>query len=407
MPRVFVHFTFIFFTLTAFSGTLMRLFTIQPSTAIPYTNILHGHSHLAILGWAFLGGFVIYLLIFWKSIQKKRQATTITITLFITSAIMFAAFLYQGYDVFSIIMSTVHIFIEYWAIRFIYRHLKAQNNVPKSGKRFIYASLIALLISSMGPFSLGYIAANGLKDTYFFDLAIYFYLHFQYNGWLYLFLMGVFIMIIDSKKIPFQDSLLKIGFWLYFLALFPSYFLSILWIDLGGYVQILAVIGSIGQWFGIAFVLLAFKRMWKRLWKQYSKLTITCLWITFLLLFFKSTMELGLISPKLANLIYDTRSIVIGYLHFTLLGFISTFILSQYQMLNILKDYRLTIYGFVLFFIGFFLNEGLLFGQGLLEWLNLSGIPYFANGLFIASVLLLTGIVLLWISFAADRKNAR
>lgn len=224
MPRIFVHFSFLFFILTALSGVIMRVFPFYPFNGISYTNILHGHSHLAILGWAFLGVFTVFLSIYWPLIRQKKQAAAIVFTLFITSSIMFAAFLYQGYALYSIIMSTVHIFVEYWAAVFMYRQLKAKHKVSKLGQLFMKGALLALMISTVGPFALGYISASGLKESNLFDMAIYFYLHFQYNGWLLLALIGLFVIIMSSRKIPVQDSFLKIGFWLYFLSLSQDIF---------------------------------------------------------------------------------------------------------------------------------------------------------------------------------------
>lgn len=406
MPRVFVHFTFFFLTLTAMSGVWMRFAPFHPNASLSYTNVLHGHSHLAILGWAFLGAFIIFLSVYWHMIRQRKQAIGLTMMLFFTSLLMFAAFLYQGYGIISIVMSSIHIFVEYWAAVFIIRQLKIQNEVPKSGLLFIKASLLTLVISSFGPFSLGYISANGMRDSIFFDVAIYFYLHFQYNGWLYLFLVGMFIILVHSKNIFIQSSYISYGFWFYILSLFPSYFSSILWVDLGEFGMILAALGSIGQWIGVIFTLVAFKAIFGDLASHFSKFTLTCLYITFLLLFLKSTMELGLISPTLANLIYDTRSIVIGYLHFTLLGFVSIFILAQYQMLNVITSKRLSIIGFSIFFAGFLLNKFLLFGQGLLQWLDFPSLPFNTGGLLFASGLLLIGILILWLSFF-QKNNSR
>src|SRR5699024_1764830 len=137
----------------------------------------------------------------------------------------------QSYGLYSIIMSTIHIFIEYWAVSFIYRTMKRIRSIPKSASLFINASLISLVVSSIGPFSLGYISSIGLKATFWFDLAIYFYLHFQYNGWLFLFLIGLFLIIIDSKKMIVHQSFLQVGFKLYIICLLPNYFASILWVE--------------------------------------------------------------------------------------------------------------------------------------------------------------------------------
>src|SRR5699024_12418406 len=110
-----------------------------------------------------LGVFIIFLMLFWNKFNKrdKSEARLLTFTLFIVTSIMFLTFLYQGYGVYSIIMSTLHIFLEYWMVSFIYRITKT-NMMPKIRKFFINADLIALVVSNTGPFSLGYISASGL-----------------------------------------------------------------------------------------------------------------------------------------------------------------------------------------------------------------------------------------------------
>lgn len=404
MPRFFVHISFFLFIITALSGLWMRYFSINPSHAIPYTNILHAHSHLAILGWAFLGVFTIFLALFWTRLQRKRQAIVLMSALFIVSLFMFFAFLYQGYGVFSIILSTLHIFIEYWGAIFIYRELSAFPRVSKQGKLYVYGALFSLIISSFGPFSLGFIAANGLKNSALFDMAIYFYLHFQYNGWLYLALIGLFIFILQKIRVTHSPILLSAGFWIYIISLLPGYLLSVLWADVGTRASELAIIGGIGQWIGVLLVLFAFKEIWKQLAVHYKPLTMIGLCIVFGLLFFKSTMELGLISPELADLVYETRNVIIGYLHFTLLGFISIFIMTQLQMVNIVQiQKRSAKLGFIVFFLGFIWNESLLFYSGLTHWILLPQIPALKESLFGASLLLLIGVVLIWRS--SNEKN--
>ncbi|MRG87135.1 hypothetical protein [Salinibacillus xinjiangensis] len=403
--KVYLHISLLFFTLSALSGVWMRLFSLYPNNLVPYTNVLHGHSHLAILGWAFLGLFVISLTLFWSTLKRRKQAIAICAALAITSLIMFVAFLTQGYAVFSIVMSTLHILIEYWAALFIFREIKCRD-ASKVATLWIKGALITLIISSLGPFSLGYISANGLKDSPLFDMAIYFYLHFQYNGWLTLGLIGCFALILCRQNIPFHHTWLKRGFMVYFLSLFPGLVLSILWMDgTGKLAEMTAAIGSVGQWIGVIFVLTAFRKSWKSLYEQYSKLVANSLVITFLLFVIKSTMELGLISPTLSVLVYDTRNVIIGYLHLTLLGFISVFILSQFIMLNWVRTNQTTIVGFVLFIVGFTINELLLFIQSLIGWLELGSLPFYLEGLCFASLLLLIGILVLWTSFFKHKHS--
>src|SRR5699024_2489326 len=333
---IFTDFTFFFFFLTAFTGVWMRLYPIIPNISLPYKHVLHGHSHLAILGWTFLSVVIIFLTIYWHKLKSKTEAKALIITLFLVTLTMFLTFLYQSYGLYSIIMSTVHIFIEYWTVSFIYRSVKRIHTIPKGSKLFFYSSLISLVIYSIGPFSLGYISSVGLKETFWFDIAIYFYLHFQYNGWLFLFLIGLFLILLDNRKISIHQPLLRLGFWIYVIALFPNFFASVLWVDHHSIVSTLAAIGTVGQWIAIISILISFLRARKSLLKQKSNVPRIMLGIIFFILFAKSTMELGLITPGLASLVFETRSVIIGYLHLTLLGFISIFILVQYTMINVL-----------------------------------------------------------------------
>lgn len=397
MPKRFIHLAFFFFIITALSGLLMRVAPFMNHSLIPYSHVLHGHSHIAILGWAFLGSFLILLAMLWPSIKNKRHSILLIFTIFIVSLLMFIAFLVQGYGLFSIILSTLHIFVEYWAIIFIYQQFKSQNIFSAVSKLYLKGSLIALLISSIGPFALAYISANQLQDSVVFDMAVYFYLHFQYNGWLSLFLMGTFLLILHRKGIKVHTSLLKSGFWMYFISLFPWYFLSILWVDLGSFSYALATIGSLGQWIGIMMIIIGINKFWGSIKSTMPMFTTISLIITFILLFLKSLMELGLIAPSLADLVYETRSVIVGYLHFTLLGFISLFILTQYQMIWIIDTARKAVtIGYIIFYGGFLLNEFLLFTMGLTSWLNVMTLPYYMEGLLIASILLTVGIGTIW-----------
>src|SRR5699024_1240523 len=378
----------------------MRLYAIIPNISLPYKHVLHGHSHLAILGWTFLSVVIIFLTIYWHKLKSKTEAKALIITLFLVTLTMFLTFLYQSYGLYSIIMSTVHIFIEYWTVSFIYRSVKRIHTIPKGSKLFIYASLISLVISSIGPFSLGYISSVGLKETFWFDIAIYFYLHFQYNGWLFLFLIGLFLIILDAKKYTIHQRLIQLGFWIYILALFPSFFASVLWMEHPPFVSTLAAIGTIGQWIAVILILASFLRARKLLMKQNLNGIRILLGIIFFILLAKSTMELGLVTPGLASLVFETRSVIIGYLHLTLLGFISVFILVQYTMINILPINKYTVIGFSIFLLSFTMNELLLFIQSLLTWLNIGTLSFYNPGLLIASFLLLIGIAVLWVAYS-------
>ena len=116
-PTRFTHISLLFLTITALSGIWMRLYFVTPKAQIlPFEHILHGHSHMAILGWSFLAMFVLYVKLTWESLPMKKHATIILYTILIVTIMMFIAFLYEGYATYSIILSVIHIFVEYWVI---------------------------------------------------------------------------------------------------------------------------------------------------------------------------------------------------------------------------------------------------------------------------------------------------
>src|SRR5699024_8371779 len=133
--------------------------------------------------------------------------------------------------------------------------------MPKISKFFINAALIELVITTIGPISLGYISATGLKTSYLFDLVIYFYLHFIYNSSIFLILIVFFTIILSKRKISIQQPVLIMGFWIYIIALLPSFFASVLWVEHGNLIYILALIGTVGQWLAVLCILYSFKNV--------------------------------------------------------------------------------------------------------------------------------------------------
>ncbi|MEI3614638.1 hypothetical protein [Pseudogracilibacillus sp. SO30301A] len=398
MPKYVTHCAFFFLAITALSGVWMRLYAIStPSQIVAYDHILHAHSHAAILGWTFLAVFIIFLKLAWEHLQQKKQATILIIVTFLITFSMTIAFIWQGYALYSIILSTTHILIEYWALIFVYRSLKKVPDIPAVSKTFIKGALLTLFISSIGPWSLGAIGSQGLQHLPIFDMAVYFYLHFQYNGWLYLILIGLFLYLLVKKGISLPTKILKVSFWIYIFALFPGYFLSVLWYDFRVIGIVFGAFGAIGQLVGVLTLCFAIFQIRFDIAENFSKRVRLLLGLSFLLLLSKTVMELALLHLPFANLIYETRSVVVGYLHLTLLGFISLLILSLFQMGQLLDEKNPFVrMGLATFIIGFTLNEIILFISGLFKWLDLTYLPFENELLLFAAILLFVGTLSIW-----------
>lgn len=390
------HVAFFFFFLTALSGVWMRVsYFTGTLEAIPYTHLLHAHSHIAVLGWTFFAVFIIFVTMIGQ--QNSRFVKYITVLLFLVTTIMFIAFLMQGYALYSIILSTIHIFFQYAIAYFIIKHIRKDKTIPKSSRYFIYGAVVMLVISSFGPFALGAIASQGLRDSPIFDIAIYFYLHFQYNGWLTLMLIGMFLLMLHRRKISFSEKRMQTSFTIYFISLFPGFLLSILWYNLGTIGIIFAAIGAIGQLTAIILFILTIIQANKQLEKNLSSFITYHIYGILALLAIKVAMEFGLLHPTFGKLIYETRSVVIAYLHLTLLGFISLFIITQFYLTRLLNENNgLLKFGLSVFIIGFSLNELTLFFSSLFSWLQLGTFPGQNIILLFATLCLLIAIILMW-----------
>ena len=403
--KKYIHMTFLLLLLTAISGVWLRAFGLWPSTTMPYDNVLHAHSHLALIGWLFIAAFLIFLLFYKEDFQHKIHPKLILMTLIVTSLFMFLAFLYQGYGILSVALSTLHIFVEYWAVVYVWLNIR-NRKMPGVAKLFIIGGLIANVVSSLGPYVLAYLSATQQTHLALFDVAVYFYLHFQYNGWLTLFLIGMFLLFLDKMHITVNNRLIKFSFLIYFIALFPGFLISALWVGLGPILEIVASVASVGQWVAVILFLVALKNGIKQIYVRLPRLSYYTLMLALFLFILKSTMELGLISPTLADLVNNTRDVIIGYLHLTLLGFLTLFVLFMFQKLGVIQKGRFSIISFIIFTVGFLLNELLLFLNVLGDWTNWYRIPAYPELLFVAAITLFVGVIMIWLNVNwAEKKG--
>src|SRR5699024_12520298 len=127
----------------------------------------------------------IFLYLVWNSLKRKKQAITVGILTIIISLSMFIAFLIQGYALFPIIFSILHIFMEYWLGNFMYQTIKQHRFIPKLISLFLKGAIVSMILSTIDPFLLGILASNCLMDSVYFDLIIYFYLDLQSYVFIY------------------------------------------------------------------------------------------------------------------------------------------------------------------------------------------------------------------------------
>jgi hypothetical protein len=373
--------TIVFFFIAAVLGFSMRL--MQAGwISIHFKNILHTHSHIALLGWLYNVSLIIlqYVII-------KKQKTGLNIAFWlsqITFLGMMFSFPFQGYSAISITFSTLYLFCTYYLVYVLFKETRNWEN--KYVAKWIRWSSVYLVLSSIGPFALGFIMAKGLADTYWYKLSIYWFLHFLYNGF---FLLVVFAFIFSKLKNIQQSK--RIFRWMN-ISIIPSYALSVLWLEPNQFWYMGALIAVVLQ-LGAFILLLKEKSIYKVFYNTWSKKIVVWAVIAYGL---KVLFQVIAIHPLIQSFLMDTVSYsVIGFIHLVMLGFFTLFYISIFIENKWIPLSALTNWGVCLLLIGIVGSEVLLFIQSISIYFELFQIPQFFNILMGVSILMPIGIGLM------------
>jgi len=307
----------------------------------------------------------------------------------ITAYGMLFSFPVQGYGAVSITFSTLNIITGYC---FAIKYWRTLNQLPKEhAHSWFKASLVFNAISSLGAFSLAYMMATKNLHQNWYLAAVYFFLHFQYNGWFFFSCMGLLADKLQSSGVKLD--FLKRVFWLFASACIPAYFLSALWLPIPLAIYIIVVISAIAQVVG-GYIL------FKQINAQKKLLAVnhaTGNWLMLLAgvsLAIKLLLQLGSTIPSLSDLAFGFRPIVIGYLHLVLLAVITLFILGYIISQRYIQLNRSVLWGAYIFTAGIVLNEIFLMIQGV-SGLSYESVPYMDKLLLVAGIVMFLGLLML------------
>jgi hypothetical protein len=371
-------------------GVLMRY---KIGFEFPYLDqryLQHSHSHFAFSGW--LSHTLMVLMTYFLQTKitsfNGNKYKNIIIANLICSYGMLISFIIEGYALFSITFSTASILISYvFAYQFL-KDLKLLDNAWIA-KSWLKAAVFFNVISSLGTFYLAYMMAskNIVQDLY--HCSIYYYLHFQYNGWFFFACMGLALGFLNIRKT--EHSFYETSFQLFAVACVPAYFLSTLWLDLPIWLYVIAVFSAIIQlftWFKLLLILVKTRRDYL---KNYAPLLRYILLFVSFALSIKFLLQLGSTIPAISQLVFGFRPIVIAYLHLVLLAIMSLFVLFYIYANHLIIISKKIKFGIILFSIGVILNEIILAIQGLAAFSYIP-IPYVNEILFGIAILLFIGI---------------
>ncbi|MGF7035177.1 hypothetical protein J2T17_006182 [Paenibacillus mucilaginosus] len=406
IPGSWTRWPLLYFWITAATGVLLRAMVFLPSWSGGYARLLHAHSHTALLGWAYTALILLLAARFLPPGEVGSRFFRVNWGLTQAAVLgMFAAFAVQGYGPYSIALSTVHILLSYSLGVWMWRRLKTGRRRGVS-VRFAQAALACMALSSAGPWALAWLGSHGLQASAGYRAALYFYLHFQYNGWLTLGLFAVLYAYLEERRVPFSRPLARIHLLLYTGMLPPAFLLSMLWAGLPPFWHGTAALAGLLQAAGAA----AFILLWRGIPGIGSYLfqgwAARLLRLSLLVWAAKMGLEAASSLPALEALVFESRSVIVGYLHLVLLGFVSLLLLACWLQQGWLEGRGASIAaGVLLLAAGLGLNELLLFLNGWLGWLGSHLIPWSDGLLPAASLLMLIGISLL-LGAGCKRKAA-
>ncbi len=382
--------------ITACFGALLRGLQLN-SLGINFLYILHTHSHIALLGWAHMGFFLLLVNGFVPHsdpMRKKYYRLFWAFQLTIVGMLLF--FPFQGYSPTTITFSSLFLVVSYF---FTYHFFK-DTSEKRTGKRCISAlfartSVFFLILSSLGPWSLGPLNANGLGGSDVYFNAIYFYLHFLYNGWFLFAIIALVFLYFEKEKLVFDPTIAKKIYRLLTISTFLAYSLSTLWITPPSWVYGIGLLSVCIQIIAVIYLFQLISKLKQRVsFSSQLNRNIAFGIVTAFLL--KVILQSCSSIPTVALLIAETRSWIVAYLHLVFLGIVTPFIvINFYYSFHIRKRSKSLSLGWIIFFLGFVAHEVLMFTKGITSYF----ISSMGEMLLFSTLLLSVGVFLLYLNF--------
>lgn len=384
MQKKLIAVCLINFLIAALMGLALRYIFVHP-LGINFRYLTHAHSHVAMLGWVYL---MLYLLIVHYFIpeQKPIYNRLFWVTQFAVMGMM-VSFPFTGYAAISITFSCLHIFCSYYFVRLVWKNHQVSSPPIR---KLLKSSLVFMVLSTIGVWCLGPAVAVLGQASAFYQIAIQFFLHFQFNGWFMLAVLAVFL-----KQFNLTDSsLFKRFFTTLIAATILTFALAISWFLYHPLWLLVNGMGVVLQLLSGYYFLQLLKPQWPPFWTKISHLTKALYGLALISFILKIVLQTASIIPQIAEMAYQYRNFVIGFIHLMMLGVISGFLLAflvqKFPKSPINKNLNFGVYTFIL---GFISTEILLIVQGIFYFLGWGMLPHYYLVLLLCSIFLPLGIL--------------
>ncbi|MCH6255612.1 hypothetical protein MLD52_03575 [Puniceicoccaceae bacterium K14] len=377
-------------------GVLLRMQFVFPLEGFSFGYVKHAHSHVGFLGWVFNGFFALAFRLF---VLPEDRSWCWKMFLFCQLGVlgMLVAFPIQGYALWSIVFSTLHLLC---SVLFVIR-LVRRNRATRVAGFALKLGAWFLLISSVGPFALGPIMVSELRDTIWRDLGVYYYLHFQYNGWFVFFLIAAGLQVVRCQISNELEASVKRYLVLLAVAILLTYAQSALWVDGVEWVRSVACVGGALQLVAVVRLLWLVGR--SEAWFS-SRLASGLGRAAVGLFVLKVVLQFVVIFPSM-EVLGTQHFMVIAFLHLVFLGVVTPLLWAWGIELGFLKEGIGLRIGIALFIVGAVISQLALVYLPLPGGLGWQPIPYLFDYMFYASVAMLVGGVAIGSRFGSTIKS--
>lgn len=358
-----IHLSLFNLLVVALVGVLMRYKIGYDFNHFDQKFLQHAHAHFAFSGWVTqtIMVLIVHFLSPFISRSNNKLYNILLASNLIVSYGMLFSFAIQGYGTYSLIFSTLSILVNACFTWWCFLDLHQQKNWP--GVPWLRASLIFNILSSLGTFALAYMMATKNFQQHYYLASVYWYLHFQYNGWFFFACIGLFLNYL--KRIHPDFNISKSAFWLFAGSCIPAYGLSVLWAEIPLWLYIIIALGAVAQLFAWGILVKRIRVLPSFNFKQNKPLYLFLFLYIALALTLKLLLQAGSTIPEISKLAFGFRPIVIAYLHLVLLAITSVFLITYVLINNLIAKSRITLIGVVVFAVAVFFNEVVLAFQGI------------------------------------------
>lgn len=383
-------------------GVIMRYKIIFSLPLFDQKHLQHAHSHFAFSGWISqtLIIFMVWFLHKNNCIKNLKEYKFILFLNAIAAYGMLISFTIFGYNAISIFFSTSSVFITF--VFSYYFYIDSNKIKQILSIQWFNAALLFNIISAIGTFALAYMMMSKHLQQHAYLSAVYWYLHFQYNGWFFFACVGLLLSQIDVKIADIIKF--KSIFWLFLLSCFPAYMLSILWTNLPFILFAFTALGAFIQLFSWVKFVILFQNYFQILKLKTNKFINYLLLILAIAITLKFILQFASTIPAVSKLAFGFRPIVIAYLHLVLLAIISVFLIYFMHLKGLFAKSKYAVLFTVFIVIGIYLNELVLAIQGIASFYYIL-IPFSQEALLFIAFGIVFSIFMLLSSILKTKKN--